>query len=115
MARLCTTPRVFFLVSLCLTVHEHRWHPGVTAEPWEKVLSGSTCVSFQSASPLQAWESSMHLSKPGGGEGVSSLVLAVLRELDRCLVAPGNCAVASAAALLLKQWPRKVPFYELVF
>lgn len=112
---MCTTPRVFLLVSLCLTVHEHRQDPGVTAEPWEKVLSGSTCVAFQSAFPLRAWESSMHLSKSGGGEGVSSPALAVLGELDRCLVAPGNCAVASAAALLLKQWPRKVPFYELLF
>lgn len=87
----------------------------MAAEPWEKVLSGSTCVAFQSASPLGAWESSMDLSKSGGGEGVSSPVLAVLWELDPCLVAPGNCAMASAAALLLKQWPRKVPFYELVF
>lgn len=39
----------------------------------------------------------MHLSKHGGGGGVSSPALAVLGELDLCLVAPGNCAVASAA------------------
>lgn len=32
-----------------------------------------------------------------GGGGVSSLVLVVPTELDPCLVAPGNCAVASAA------------------
>lgn len=87
----------------------------MTAESWEKGLSGSTCAAFQSASPLQVWESSMHLSKYRGGEGVSSPELAALRELDWCLVAPGNCAVASAAALLLRRWPRKVPFYELVF
>lgn len=50
-----------------------------------------------------------------GGGGVSSLVLVVPTELDPCLVAPGNCAVASAAVVLLKWWPRKVPFYELPF
>lgn len=88
----------------------------MAAEPWEKVFSGSVQLVqlFNRLLASKPGRAQCNLSKCGV-VGSQLPVLVLLQELASCLVAPGNCAVASAAVLLLKQWPRKLPFYELPF